>query len=263
MRTQAQTLRSQLGDSRRGVSNEIFSLLLHEITSGELAPGSRLPPERELAAHFGVSQPTVREAVRALDAMGLVAVRHGSGAYVTGETSVLLNMALSTLLHLESVSILDLLEVRSVLGAYSASRATNYADDSDVAETRARAEFLADLSNVKTVDEIAQGVRDFAVAVAQASHNRLLVGLESFIIGLMVDLQVSARPHTVPAWRKFTGQFADDRAAIVDALSARDEKRLVSAMATYLDRQHEVFIRDSKLSSARLSPAGSLRTLTH
>ena len=52
------------------------------IASGEYRPGSRLPPERELAEQFCMSRPTIREAIIALEAKGLVSVKTGSGVYI-------------------------------------------------------------------------------------------------------------------------------------------------------------------------------------
>src|SRR5476649_1669729 len=54
------------------------------ISDGEYTPGSRLPPERDLAKQLGVSRPSVREGLIALELEGLVEVRMGSGAYVLG-----------------------------------------------------------------------------------------------------------------------------------------------------------------------------------
>src|ERR1700759_961064 len=76
----------------------IIEVLREEIVSGRLPPGARLPTERELANHYGVSQPTVREVIRAFDVMGLVDVRHGSGAYVRGDSAYLMATALQTML---------------------------------------------------------------------------------------------------------------------------------------------------------------------
>src|SRR5262245_28774227 len=56
--------------------------LLIQILGGHLGPGTRLPSERQLAARFGVSRPTVREALGALEARGLVVTRIGSGTFV-------------------------------------------------------------------------------------------------------------------------------------------------------------------------------------
>ncbi|MEN9932188.1 MAG: hypothetical protein RIS17_761, partial [Pseudomonadota bacterium] len=62
---------------------ELARKLMSELASGGFAVGDRLPAERELAAQYAVSRPTVREAIIALEVQGLVEVRIGSGAYVT------------------------------------------------------------------------------------------------------------------------------------------------------------------------------------
>src|ERR1700760_2071488 len=78
------------GRSRGKIANEIIEYLRSQIAAGTLARSERLPNERALADYFGVSQPTVREATRALEAMGLIEVRHGSGAYVSADPQSLL-----------------------------------------------------------------------------------------------------------------------------------------------------------------------------
>ena len=67
----------------RRLYRQIAEQLRALIASGEFALGSRLPPERDLAAQLGVSRPSVREALIALEVQGLVEVRMGSGIYVT------------------------------------------------------------------------------------------------------------------------------------------------------------------------------------
>ena len=64
----------------RQIADQIRGLIL----AGEFSPGSRLPPERDLAKQLGVSRPSVREALIALEVEGLVEVRIGSGIYVLG-----------------------------------------------------------------------------------------------------------------------------------------------------------------------------------
>src|SRR4029450_9043812 len=58
--------------------------LLEMVISGGLEPGERLPPERELCAHLGVSRTVVREALNLLEARGLISIQHGRGAVVSG-----------------------------------------------------------------------------------------------------------------------------------------------------------------------------------
>ena len=63
---------------------QIAAQLRGHITSGEFKPGTRLPAERDLAKQLGVSRPSVREALIALEVEGYVEVRIGSGVYVIG-----------------------------------------------------------------------------------------------------------------------------------------------------------------------------------
>src|ERR1700761_1374071 len=88
--------------------------LIHE---GKLTPGDRLPPEREMCDRFGVSRVTVREALRVLEANGLVEIRGGAhgGAFVSKPTSDKVRSSIVDLLTLSSVTASDVTEVRMVL----------------------------------------------------------------------------------------------------------------------------------------------------
>jgi GntR family transcriptional repressor for pyruvate dehydrogenase complex len=104
----------------------ILAQLQSKILEGELAPGDRLPSEREMMATFGVSRPTVREALRVAESLGLVAVRHGDpgGSRVLGQPSVGVTRVLDGLLAAERTSVAELLEARMVLEGAAAPLAT-------------------------------------------------------------------------------------------------------------------------------------------
>src|SRR5450432_1263284 len=72
---------------RRKLSDEVFDRLVRVIESGELAPDAQLPSERELMTRFGVGRPAVREAMQALEQIGLIAISHGERARVTRPTA--------------------------------------------------------------------------------------------------------------------------------------------------------------------------------
>jgi DNA-binding FadR family transcriptional regulator len=72
---------------RRKLSDEVFDRLVRVIESGELPPDAQLPSERELMARYGVGRPAVREALQALEQMGLIAISHGERAKVTRPTA--------------------------------------------------------------------------------------------------------------------------------------------------------------------------------
>jgi DNA-binding FadR family transcriptional regulator len=95
----------------------VLAQLQRKILEGELAPGDRLPSEREMMETFGVSRPTVREALRVAESLGLVAVRHGDpgGPRVLGQPSLGVTRVLDGLLSAERTSVAELLEARMVL----------------------------------------------------------------------------------------------------------------------------------------------------
>src|SRR6266853_2308771 len=83
---------------RGRVAEQILDDLRNQILDGTLSRGTKLPTERELAEAYGVSGATMREAIRALAAMRLVEVRHGSGAYVTADSGQIIAMSLNSML---------------------------------------------------------------------------------------------------------------------------------------------------------------------
>lgn len=100
-----------VGSPASVVARQLVSLL----TAGELAPGSRLPSERILSERLGVGRSAVREALAALEILGIVQIRPGSGTYLRGGTSDLLPTTLSWGLMLASNRTRELLEIRSSL----------------------------------------------------------------------------------------------------------------------------------------------------
>jgi GntR family transcriptional repressor for pyruvate dehydrogenase complex len=248
---------------RRGkVTDEIFETLRQDIVTGRLERGARLPNERELAESFAVSQPTIREAVRALDLMGLVDVRHGSGAYVRGDTAYLVAAALQTLLQVERVGVIDVIDVREILGRESARIAAAAATGEDLDVLEQGLATLERVGELATVEAIVDELAAFQVAVSAASHNPLLVALEGFLVNLLMQIQITAlRKRGARYWRERSLGFKDDRRAIVDALRARDADLAGRAMEAYMEHQRTVFLADRELAEMRLSDAKAVRAV--
>src|SRR5882724_2493556 len=119
--------------TRTTAADQIIEQLRTQILTGALTLGSKLPTERELGLEFGVSSPTVREALRALNSMGLIEARQGSGAYVAPNLSRIVSSAMGMLMQLENVGLDDLLGLQSVLNYYAAELAVSRATDEDIA----------------------------------------------------------------------------------------------------------------------------------
>ena len=157
---------------------------------GQLKPGDRLPPERDLCERFGVSRVTVREALRMLESSGLVEIRVGArgGAFVTVPSSDRVGEGLADLLTLSVISAADVTEVRMILETGIVPLVCERATEED----------LADLESICARSEAAITAGDYSmdlslefhIRVAQATHNPAVVMLiESFRGPLLMSLQ--------------------------------------------------------------------------
>src|SRR5919199_1277395 len=106
--------------------------LLEMVISGGLEPGERLPPERELCAHLGVSRTVVREALNLLEARGLISIEHGRGAVVSGGSPRAVRDTLGLLLRVQPKTLWELLEIRKILELEVAGLAAGRAEEGDL-----------------------------------------------------------------------------------------------------------------------------------
>ena len=110
----------------------IAAALADRVLSGELAPGSRLPSERQLALDFGVSRPIVREALRSLVERGLIDIEPGRGAFVHGDTGPRRFPPLDLEYRRRGTTARQLSEARLMLEMEAAALATEHADEDDL-----------------------------------------------------------------------------------------------------------------------------------
>ncbi len=122
--------------ARRKLLDELTDRILAHIRDEGLHPGDRLPSNRALSERFLVATPTLREALRRLEATGAVEMRHGSGVYVRADLSRLI-MVNPNRLRLEGTAILDLLEARELIEPHLAESAARHATDVQLDELAA------------------------------------------------------------------------------------------------------------------------------
>jgi DNA-binding FadR family transcriptional regulator len=215
---------------RGRVADQIVADLRRQILSGELADGSRLPSERELATQYDVSPPTIREAIRVLTAMGLLNTRNGSRTTVTANGDTLLAMSIASIVQFEKMTAPDVFGVLSVLNAYAVEQAVERATDEDVARLRAAAERAAQRADV---DAAAAALLDFFVTMAAISHNPLLAALCRFITQIQIGLGVELSKDSPEEWGRVPRSLAKARMDIVDAIDARDAAVAVQLIRDY------------------------------
>ena len=203
---------------------EIKGMLL----SGELRPGDRLPPEKELSEKLGLSRSSLREAVKALELIRVLDVRRGDGTYVTSLEPRLLLEAMSFVVDLhEDASVLDLFEVRRILEPAAAELATRRAGPEDIAKLH---DILSEVGDQTSVEELVAHDLKFHGFIADLSGNSYL---RSILEGM------SSSTLRARIWRGLTEQNAVARTlaehqAIVDAMGSNDTDLVRSCVTVHI-----------------------------
>jgi DNA-binding FadR family transcriptional regulator len=214
------------------ISEVIVEQVRQLMRQGQLKPGDRLPAERELCEHFGVSRVTVREALRMLESSGLVEIRVGArgGAFVTTPTSDRVGDGLADLLSLSVISAGDVTEVRLILELgivpFVCERATEE-DLSALDEICARSK-----AALRDGDYSMDLSAEFHARVAQATRNPAIAMLvESFRGPILMSLEEAKA--TAPEMGEL-GTLEHEQ--FVDAVRRRDAEAASSIMRQHLER---------------------------
>jgi GntR family transcriptional repressor for pyruvate dehydrogenase complex len=224
---------------------QIADQLSKLISSGEFAEGARLPSERELAAQLGVSRPSVREALIALEIEGKVEVRVGAGIYVAARRPVGVADPAK-----EGQGPFELLRARWLIEGEIAAEAARHATADELSSVRAAVEDMQRRHRNKLDADPAD--RDFHLAIARATHN-------SALVSVVRDLWDQGRGAI---WRRMEHHFQTpqlraavvrDHRAILAALEARDSRAARAAMRAHLERVDRDFNRGWELLKERES----------
>jgi DNA-binding FadR family transcriptional regulator len=145
------------------------------LMSGEIGPGDRLPAERDLALRLGVSRSTLREAIRGLEMMRVLQVRHGEGIFVTSLDAALLLEATGFALQLmRDHEVVELLELRAILEGAAAGLASARMTDQQL---RTLSQRLEELDAATTADDFLEADIAFHACIAAGAGNGVLASL--------------------------------------------------------------------------------------
>jgi GntR family transcriptional regulator, transcriptional repressor for pyruvate dehydrogenase complex len=217
---------------RQSLSEAIAKRIRRLIQSGNYRKGDRLPPIMEMARRFGVGHPTVREALKKLEAFGIVEIRHGSGVYVSGAHDVLLHATSGYAGTLTKTLLLDLVEARIPIEMQSIGLAARNATDENLQEMR---RLLARASKHLHDDAVLSPTNmAFHNEIALASGNRVLPQLLHVLIELF--------PREQRLILDIYGSREKDHqehVGLLEALEGRDEPLSVERMRMHLEGVHE------------------------
>jgi GntR family transcriptional regulator, transcriptional repressor for pyruvate dehydrogenase complex len=207
--------------------SEVARRLLDLFTGGSIEAGTRLPPERHLAASLGVGRSAVREALAALEILGIVDVRPGSGTYLRGAASELLPQTLRWGLLIGERNTSELLDVRSGLEIYVARLAAGRADEAATAVMREALERMrgagANLAAFAAAD------RDFHFALSDAAENPTLVDL-LHVVRSLLQVYDDRAVHDAGEARIALAEHE----AVLRAVEHHDPDAAASAMAAHM-----------------------------
>ena len=169
------TARIMFAGRSSSLSAQIVADIRDALFAKRLKPGDFVGTEKDLAARFGVSRIVARDALRTLEALGIVEIRmgKGGGARIASGNPRLFAEALAVQLDLTGVSPAEVMDAQRAIETLSAELAAENAKPEDIAKLRG---LLRDAEiAIDDLDEFTRLSRDFHLAVAEASHNRVLV----------------------------------------------------------------------------------------
>lgn len=191
------------------------------IHNSQLRAGERLPAERQLAQQLGVSRSSLREAMQKLISQGVLFSRRGGGTFLQPEkadwTKERLIMPLSSLLAEDPGYRYDVLEARMAIEASTAWHAASRASDEDKARLKTCYEAMQDISDRDDPDLAAHADVRFHLAIAEASHNLVLLQAMRGLFDLLQSsvMQSRQKMFTRP---EIIGQLSAQHLAIVEAI---------------------------------------------
>jgi GntR family transcriptional regulator, transcriptional repressor for pyruvate dehydrogenase complex len=213
------------------VSQVIVDQIKVLIRDGRLQPGDRLPSERELCQRFGVSRVTVREALRVLEAGGLLTIRVGAhgGAFLTSPSTERLSEGLADLISVSTLTAANVTEARIIVELGILPLAVERATDDDIAALFTmvdEAESALDAGTYAVEMSAA-----FHIRVAECTHNPAIAMLvQSFHGPLLMSLEESHQSAPMGS------QGIDEHRKLAQAIKDHDLAAARKVATTHLDR---------------------------
>ena len=184
---------------RYSLSKQVADKLETMIINGDYKVGEKINSESELMAMFNVSRNTLREAIHSLTSAGVLDVRQGDGTYVRSNNRFSANMKL----EYDKVELEDIKETRNALEITLASLAAKRRTDDDVVKIEDALNRRKELKEV--AKENTRADMEFHLAIAEASHNKILIDLYLSIFDYLENLISEIQEETNLSAEKIDG----------------------------------------------------------
>jgi GntR family transcriptional repressor for pyruvate dehydrogenase complex len=243
-------------------SEKIYMTVIRQvkglIENGQLAPGDRLPPERELASMLSVSRASVRQAISALEAQGIVEIRHGEGTYIldASETDRVIE-SFSRFLVEEQITPEEILETRRIVESESARLCAERASPEHVH----RLESLLERRRMEAGrgGALAEMNHELHMAIAEGSRNRSLIKVMEVLLRMMRHNMWPALKEMSERRQERIKEHLDQHERIVEAIGRRSGGDACLWMKRHLETIGREMREDveAEAGSARASAASA------
>ena len=222
----AKLLQSITPPQTEGLTEYVVHQLKDSIMQGLIKPGERLPPERQLAELLQISRGSLRQALKALQIMGVLRIVHGSGAYLSDQASSILREPDDVLLPLRGHSFAEMFEARRAMEAEAAACAALRANERDIEKLRA---ILQQMKSTGHVSRFAQRDKAFHRQIALASGNSVFVWFTDML------QKVLSEGHIVHARSERLPVLVREHQRVLTAIESRDPQRAREQMLEHLN----------------------------
>ncbi|PAE17043.1 hypothetical protein CHH91_07335 [Virgibacillus sp. 7505] len=218
------------------VYEQIVDQIRDRIKEGRILPGERLPGERELSSMLGCSRTSLREALRVLEAEGIVIAKPGGGRYVQNvDQRLVMEYKFDPVDLMKTTSIMHFLEAREMIEPTIAALACERATDEDIAKMEAA--LIKVEAKKEGFEEKLERDSMFHLALAEATHNFVLVTTLETNLNMLQQIRLK----TLLSQDKLQRSSAEHR-DIFDAIKRRNAQEASKAMSAHLQRLRESLI---------------------
>lgn len=238
-------VRPKMALTGNGGKNDITAQLLSTfkqlISEGTLAPGARLPAEREIAANLGVSRASLRQALKVLEIMGIISQRVGDGTYLNADATRILAEPMEFLIALDGITFHELMEARVIVEPELTARAASRATAEDIGALRA---CLAEMAQTgRDPERLIAGDLQFHQVIFRTAGNRVCSSMFSVVHEQLLNLirltsQLVEVEHTLKLHKR-----------IYAAIRKHDPEEARQRMLDHLADARHLLIRAEELNA--------------
>ncbi len=227
------------GSGTKKKSTRVAEQIIDVISKSKYQVGDRLPPERKIVEEMGVSRVPVREALSALQIVGIVEIVIGEGTYIrrSAESTLVKSKALSLLEENESP--FEAYRARKIFEAAIIDTAIDQADHEDLARIEGVLKRMDEAVNKKDFNEYFKANRDFHLAIAQATNNSPIKNIIDYLLSIL-DQQIwkeAAQKHF--SNYEHIKEYLHRHHRILDAIKGKDKKRARTEIESHFDETVE------------------------